>query len=100
MKWPKKKRIFPPVDEATGRQIEDQTAIHLRVEIEVELVQGLVRVAELGLFAPAVEQPFAPPAQLVADQTRDQIDRRHGFALGLAQSGFQHGGYAAEPELS
>jgi len=31
------------------------------------------------------------------DQTRNQIDRRHGFGLRLMQSGFQHGGDAAEP---
>ena len=35
-----------------------------------------------------------------ADQARDQIDRRHGFGLRLAQAGFQHGGHAAEPQLS
>jgi len=53
-----------------------------------------------GLFAPPVEQPLAAPTQFVGDQTRDQIDRRHRLGLGLAQSGFQHGGDAAEPELS
>src|SRR5580700_3431900 len=69
-----KQSVFALADEGAGGQVEDQTAIHLGVEIEVELVEGLVRVAELGLLAPAVEQPLAPPAQLVADQTRDQID--------------------------
>jgi hypothetical protein len=34
------------------------------------------------------------------NQTRDQIDGRHSFRLRLVQSGFQHGGDAAEPQLS
>jgi hypothetical protein len=34
------------------------------------------------------------------DKTRDQIDRRHGFGLGLVQARFEHGGDAAEPQLS
>jgi len=87
-------------DEGAGGQVEDQTAIHLRVEGEVELVEGLVRVAKLGLFASAIQQSLAPPGQLVADQTRDQIDWGHGFGLSLAQSCFEYSGYPAEPKLS
>ena len=37
---------------------------------------------------------------LLLSPIRDQIDGRHGFGLRLAQSGFQHGGCTAEPELS
>ena len=95
-----KQSVFPLADESAGSQIEDQTAIHFRVEIEVELVESLLRVPELGQFAPPLEQSLAASAQLVADQTRDQIDRRHVRALGLVQSGFQHGGHTTEPELS
>ena len=95
-----KQRIFPLGKERARGQVKDQAAIHLRIEGEVEVVQRLVHVAERGLFAPPVEQSFAAPGQLVGDQTGDQIDRRHRFGLGLAQSGFQHSGDAAEPELS
>src|SRR6202158_5290739 len=94
------KCIFPLADEGAGGQVKHQTAIHLRVESEVEVVQSLVRVAEGGLFAPAIQESLAAAGKLVIHQTRDQIDRRHGFGLCLAQSGFQHGGGAAEPELS
>jgi hypothetical protein len=59
-----------------------------------------VRVAEGGLFAPTIQESLAAAGKLITHQTRDQIDRRHGFGLRLAQSGFQHGGCAAEPELS
>jgi hypothetical protein len=92
--------FFPLGKERARGQVEDQAPIHLRIEGEVEVVQRLVRIAERGLFAPPVEQSLAAPRQLVGDQTRDQIDRRHGFGLGLTQSGFQHSGDAAEPELS
>ena len=58
------------------------------------------RVAKVGLFAAPFEQSVAAPGQFVGDQARDQVDRRHGFGLCLAQSGFEHGGHAAEPELA
>jgi len=93
-------RIFPFVDKGAGGQIENQTAIHLRIEGEVEVVQRLVWVAEGGLFAAPVEQPLTAPGQLVGDQARDQIDGRHRFGLSLVQPGFQHGGDSAQPELS
>ena len=48
----------------------------------------------------AIEQSFAAAGEFVADQARDQVDRRHGFGLGLAEASFQDGSYAAEPELS
>ena len=59
-----------------------------------------MRVAKGGLFAPAFQQAVAAPGEFVGDQTRDQIDGRHGFGLRLMQTCFQHGGHAAEPELS
>jgi hypothetical protein len=33
-------------------KVEDQAAIHLRIEVEVEVVERLLRIAEGGLFAP------------------------------------------------
>ena len=66
----------------------------------VLVVQSFVGVAKGGLFAPAIQEPLAAAGQLVTYQTGDQIDRRHGLGLRLAQSGLQHGGSAAEPELS
>jgi hypothetical protein len=59
-----------------------------------------VRVAEGSLFPPSLDQPLAASVQLVADQARHQINGRHGFCLSLAQSSFEHGGHAAEPQLS
>ena len=60
--------IFALADEGAGSQVEDQAAIHLLIEGEVEVVQSLVRVAEGGLLAAPVEQPLAAPGQLIGDQ--------------------------------
>ncbi len=79
-----KQRVFPLSDEGAGGQIEDQTAIHLRVETEVEIIQSSLRVAEGCLFAPPFQQPVAAPGQFVRDQARDQIDGSHGLGLSLA----------------
>ena len=46
--------------------------------------QRFVWIAELGLFAPALEQTLAAPIQFVAHQTRHQIDGRHRLGLRLA----------------
>jgi len=45
-RWTKKKRVFAPPYPAGGGQIEDQFAIHLGVELEVEVIQLLVGIAE------------------------------------------------------
>jgi len=44
--------VLSLADEDTGRQVEHQASIHLRVEGEVEVVQSLMRISEGGLFAP------------------------------------------------
>jgi hypothetical protein len=50
-----KQCVFSPGDEGGRGQIEDQTAIHLRVEGEIEVVERVVRVAEGGLFPPSLD---------------------------------------------
>ena len=94
-----KQGIVALPDEATGGQIEDQAAVHFRVEGEVEVIESRVRIAEARLLAPAFEQPVTAAGEFIRHQAGDQIDRRHGFGLGLAQTGLQHRGYAAESEL-
>src|SRR5690349_4952818 len=87
LRVPSATRIFPLADKSARGQIEDQAAVHLRVECKVEVVQSPLWVAEGRLFTPSFQQPIAPPVQLVGDQARDQIDRRHGFGLRLMQAG-------------
>jgi hypothetical protein len=68
-----KESVFVPGDEGPGSQIKDQAAIHLFVEVEIEVVEGLERIAELGLLASPLQQAFGAAREFVGDQTGDQI---------------------------
>ena len=48
--------VFVFSDKASRSQIKDQRAIELFVEGKVEVVQGFLRVAELGLFLAPLQQ--------------------------------------------
>jgi hypothetical protein len=52
------------------------------------------------MLAAALQQSIGTACELVRNEARDQIDGRHGFRLGLAEAGFQHGGHTAEPQLT
>ena len=78
--WSFEQAVFAPVHPAGSGQIEDEIAIHLLIELEVEVVQALVRIAEASLF-------LAP------------FDGRHVLCLRLKQACFQHGHHAAQPQL-
>jgi hypothetical protein len=45
-----KQRVLALVDEGTGGEIEDQAAIHLRIESEVEVIECPVGIAKAGLL--------------------------------------------------
>ena len=97
--WTEKERIFPARDESAGGQIEHQTAVHLRIESEIEVVQRLVGVAKAGLLSAALQQAIRAPGEFIRDQTRNQIDGHHGFGLRLLQACFKHTRHAAQTEL-
>ena len=78
-----KERVLALRDEAAGRQFVDQRAVHLLVEIKVEIVQGAIRIVEAGLFVPALEQAVLATQELVGHERGHQIDRREPFGLGL-----------------
>jgi len=82
--WAEKQGIFVARDEGASAQIEDQAAIHLLVESEVEVVEGLLGVAELGLLFPPLQQALATQGKFVGDQARQQVDGGERFGLGLA----------------
>src|SRR5208282_4507192 len=69
-RWAEKQGIFVACDEGASGQIEDQAAIHLLVESEVEVVESFVRVAELGLLFPPLQQALATQGEFVGDQAR------------------------------
>src|ERR1700680_1056277 len=78
-------------DEGSGRQIEDQTAIHLGIEGEVEVIDGFLRIAKAGLLSPTFQQAVAATGEFVRDQAGDQVDGRHGFDLSLVQTHLEYG---------
>src|SRR6266496_56705 len=86
-------------DEGASSEIEDQAAIHLFVEVEVEVVERLLGVAELGLLFPPLQQALATTGEFVGDQAGDQVDRGERFALCLTQTRLQRGGHAAQSKL-
>jgi hypothetical protein len=64
----------------------------------VEVIETLVGVAEAGLFAASLKQSIGTACQFVRNNASNEIDGCHPFGLGLAQSGFEHSGHAAEPQ--
>ena len=97
--WTEKQSVFMAGDEGAGGQIEDQTAIHLLVEIEVEVVEGPLWIAKLGLLAPSFQQSVAATREFVRDQAGEEVDGSHGFGLSLVQTRFEHRSDSAEPQL-
>jgi hypothetical protein len=95
-RWPEKQAVFVASDEGTGSQVEDQTAIHLSVEVEVEVIESFLSVSELGLFFSALQQSLAPPSEFIGDETGEEVDRGHGFSLSLTKAGFEYGGDSAQ----
>ena len=61
---------------APAGQIEDQTAIHLFVESEVEVVESFLRVAELGLLFSAA------PAGVRRDEASSSETRQERKSMG------------------
>jgi hypothetical protein len=72
-------------DEGTGSQIEHQAAIHFSVEVEVEVIESFVRVAELGLFFSSLQQSLATTSEFVGDEAGEEVDGGHGFGLSLVK---------------
>ena len=87
-------------DEGSGRQIENQTAIHLGIEGEVEVLEGFLRIAKLSLLSPTFQQTVATTGEFVRDQAGDQVDGCHGFDLSLVQTHLEHSRDSTQPQLS
>src|ERR1700733_652135 len=85
---PEEQNVLALVYEGRGGQIENQTAIDLGIECEVEVVKAPVGIAESCLFATALQQPVGSPRQFIADETGAQINGCHSFGLSLTQACF------------
>src|ERR1700758_912358 len=86
-------------DEGASGEIEDETAIHLLVEVEVEVIEGLLGIAELGLLFSPLQQTLTTTGEFVREQAGDQVDRGERFALRLTQTGLQQSGHAAQTQV-
>jgi hypothetical protein len=98
--WAEKQRVLTAIDKGCGSQIKDKATIHLGVEGKVEGVESLVGIPKTSALAPAFQQPIGARGQLVGDQSRKQINGRHGLGLCLVQTAFEHLGHSAETELA
>ena len=93
-------RVLALGDEARGGELVDEGAVHLVVEVEVEVVEGRSVVAERGLLDAALEEAVLTAQQLVGDERRQQVDGSHLLGLGLPEPGFQDVGHAGEAQLA
>jgi hypothetical protein len=98
--WAQEERIFPPLDKGASGEVEYEAPIHLGIEVEIEVVERSVSVAEAGLFTAPLQQSVAAAREFVGDQRREQIDGSHRFRLRLSQAGFQHRCHSSQPELA
>jgi hypothetical protein len=69
---------------------------HLLVEVEVEVLEGLLWVSKLRLLFSSLQQSIATTREFVADQAGEEFDGSHGFGLSLVEASFEHGGDSAE----
>ena len=83
-------------DEACGSELEDECAVDLLVEGEVEAVERAVGVSESGLLVSSGEQAVLAALELVGDERGEQVDRGHLVGLGLEQSRFEDVRHAGE----
>jgi len=87
-------------DEAAGGELEDQPAIHLLVEVEVERVERLAAIAEAGVRDAALEEPILTAQELVLDERGEEVDGGQRRGLGLEQPRLEPGGHAGAAELA
>jgi hypothetical protein len=76
-------------DEGTGSEIEHQAAIHLAVEVEVEVIESFLSVSELGLFFSSLQQSLATAREFVGDEAGEEIDREAWLRPELDEGGFR-----------
>ena len=93
-------RVLVVRDEVAGGELEDEAAVELAVEVEVEGVEGLADVAEAGALHAPLEEPVLAPLQLVLHERGDEVERRPVVGLGLHDAGFEGGGHARDAQLA
>ena len=70
-------------EEAAGGELEDEMAVELLVEGEVEAIEGFVGVAELGVFETAREEAIGTTGELVVEEQGEEIGEGELISLAL-----------------
>jgi len=91
-------RVLAALHEAAGGQLEDEAAIHLLVEVEVEAVERLARVAEGALLEAALDEAVASARQLVIDEGGEEVERSELLGLCLEDAGLDGLGHARQAQ--
>jgi hypothetical protein len=97
--WSQEKRVFVLGHEMAGGKVEDEPAVHLFVEVEVESIERAIPVAKAGGPKAAIEQAVGSHSELVVDQAGDQVKVGEILGLGFSDPRLEGGRHAAEPEL-
>src|SRR5262249_5073050 len=87
-------------DPAPGGQLEDESAIHLLVEVEIEGVQALADVPEGRLLQAPLQEAILAAQELVLNEAGEEIDGRELLGLRLQEAGVQAGRDARAAELA
>ena len=92
--------VFALGEEAAGGELEDEVAVHLLVEGEVEGVEGFVGVAKLGLLEAAGEEAIGAAGEFVLEEEGKEVGVGAAIGLRLDEPRFQARGDAAEAEVA
>src|SRR5439155_23677453 len=70
---PEQQHILALPDEARRRQLVQERAVHLLVEVEIKGVEGAVGIAKGRLLDAAGEEAILSARELVGDERRDEF---------------------------
>src|SRR3989442_1428994 len=87
-------------EEAAGGELEDELAVHLLVEGEVEAVEGLVGIAKVGLLEPAGEEAVGAAGEFVLEEEGEEVGVGAAIGLRLDEPRLQTRDHAAETEVA
>ena len=85
-------------DPACGRELEDEGAVHFLVEVEG--IEALVRVAEIGLLDPPLEEAILAADEFILDEAREEVEGDELLSLRLEQPRLEAGAHAGAAELA
>jgi hypothetical protein len=97
---PQKQGVGVLGDPARGGELEDEGAVHLLVEVEVEGIETLVQVAEAGLLHAPLEEAILAAEEFLLDEAREEVERDELLGLRLEEPRLEARGHAGAAELA